>query len=144
MPAAPPQSASKTGCTDAVTASASEASHQVVVKHLGVLDPVTALDDQVQPDHRGGALEALDDRAQGGVADGMEARLETGPGARDDVVGDRVEVDVQGALRLGVGVRCRHARGVRAERTVDEEVTGRTERPELPGARDATVGQPPQ
>ena len=75
-----------------------------------------------EPRHR--ALECIDHRGDGGVADDVEAGRHTGLGAGGQMVVDGVVVQVSdagavGSIRVGVA----QPGGARAERTVDEQIT---------------------
>lgn len=70
----------------------------------------------------GRGIDAGDDPGHGSVADGVEARLDAGLGARQQVRGDGLLVEVPHAVRRCVRVRRVQQRGAAAERTVDEEV----------------------
>ena len=101
------------------------------VDHLGVLDAVARSAYGLETDDRGRLLAAGDDRFHRAVTDRVEAGLEPGARAGDDVVADLGGGEVRRAEGLLVGVDRAHAGGVRADGAVGEEVPGRTERTEL-------------
>ena len=99
-----------------------------------MLDPVPGRS-QVADLERG-AAEAVHDRLQGGVADGMETGLQTGPGAGRDVPADLVGVEVGMTAGRLVDIRRTEAGGVAAERAVGEQVPGGAGGAELPSPLD--------
>ncbi|BFO19803.1 hypothetical protein SHKM778_61910 [Streptomyces sp. KM77-8] len=96
-----------------------------------MLDAVPGGPDPGETDLLGGGADTVHDGGHGGVADGVEARLESRLGAGDDMGGDGDGVQVGGAGVTGVGVRLVEARGVRAEGAVREQVARGADRAQL-------------
>ena len=101
-------------------------------------DPRTA----ALPARVDGDAKPVDDDVEGGVADRVEAGLDPGPRAGDQVLGHGVGLEVAVAAGAGiVGVGRPQPGGVRAEGAVDEEVAGRARGPEVQGrTRPAAAG----
>ena len=95
--------------------------------HLDVLDAVPGRPQPVRAQPLGGLGVAGDDGVQRAVADRMEAGLQAGLGARDDVVADRRGVEVAVA-----GVRCVGVRVAQAMRCASRSSRRRTGRRRLP------------
>jgi hypothetical protein len=105
-------------------------------QHLGVLDAVAGGAHRRQADLVGRSGDAVQDRGQRGVADGVEAGLQARARAGGDVPRDLLGGQVGVAARRLVEVRGRQAGGVAPEGAVGEQVAARADRAELAGPVD--------